>query len=237
MCLKNKSMTKVIRGRDLKMFAKIKGFIQKFKDKKTFREGSKKIDEGYFKEAEEILFEVKDSPHLDKGLLYFNLAGALIGQDKLAAGKKYLEKAVEIEADHDYIWATLAEVNILQQNWDQAEKAINKAIELNPGKSFYEIKKEIISGSDELKENYLKHFSLLKEAIEEQKKENWKKSIEILQEAVSYYDRTGYIYNQIGAIYNNNFKNKEMAAKFFKKAIEKEPDNNIYQKNLKHVLK
>jgi len=219
------------------MFGKIKSFIQKFKDNKSFREASKKIDEGYFKEAEKILVEIKDSPHVEKELLFFNLAGALIGQDKLKEGEKYLHQATEVNAEQDYIWATLAEVNILQRKWDEAEKAINRAIELEPDKSFYEIKKEVICGDDELKENYLKHFSLLKEAIEEQKKENWKKSVEILKEAVDYYDRTGYVYNQIGAIYNNNLGNKEVAAQFFKKAIEKEPDNDVFQKNLKHVLK
>ncbi|SDH48583.1 tetratricopeptide repeat protein [Halanaerobium congolense] len=219
------------------MFAKIKSFIQKFKDNKSFRDASKKIDEGYFKEAEKILIEIKDSPYVEKEMLFFNLAGALIGQDKLKEGEKYLHKAVEVEAEQDYIWATLAEVNVLQRKWDEAEKAINKAIELEPDKSFYEIKKEVICGSDELKEDYLKHFALLKEAIEEQKNENWKKSVEILREAVEHYDRTGYVYNQIGAIYNNNLGNKELAAQFFKKAIEKEPDNKIFQKNLKHVLK
>lgn len=219
------------------MLTKIKNFIQEIKDKRTYKKGIKKLDEGYYKEAEEILSEIEDSHLVDREMLFFNLGGALIGQDRLEEGQKYLEKAIEIEAGYDYIWATLAEVNLLQRKWDQAEKAINKAIEIEPEADFYELKKEVICGSDQLKENYLKHFELLKEAIEEQKKENWQKSIELLKESADYYNKTGYIYNQIGAIYNNNLGNKELAAQFFKKAIEKEPDNQVFQRNLKQVLK
>jgi len=219
------------------MLTKIKNFIQKFKDKRTYKKGIKKLDEGYYKEAEEILSELEDSQLIDREMLFFNLGGALIGQDRLAAGEKYLQKAIEIESEHDFLWATLAEVNLLQRQWDEAEKSINKAIEIEPEKEFYQLKKEVICGSDQLKEDYLKHFELLKEAIEEQKNENWQKSIEILKESSEYYSETGYIYNQIGAIYNNNLDNSDLAAQFFKKAIEKEPDNQIFQRNLKQVLK
>lgn len=219
------------------MLNKIKNFFKKFKDKKLFKQGIKKLDNGYYQEAAEFLFQIEDSQQVDREILYFNLAGALIGQGKLNRGEKYLNKAIEIEAEHDFLWATLAEVNILQKKWEAAKKAINKALELEPGKEIYERKKDVICGSEELKENYLKYFKLLKESIEEQKKENWKKSVELLRDAVDHYDQTGYVYNQIGAIYNNNLGNKELAAKFFKKAIEKEPDNDVFIRNLKQVLK
>lgn len=219
------------------MLNKIKNFFKKFKDKKLFKQAIKKLDDGYYQEAAEILAELKDSQQVDREMLYFNLAGALIGQDKLAEGEKYLNKAIEIEAEHDFLWATLAEVNILQKKWEAAKKAINKALELEPGKKIYESKKEVICGSEELKENYLKYFKLLKESIEEQKRENWQKSVGLLRDAVDHYDQTGYVYNQIGAIYNNNLGNKELAAQFFKKAIEREPDNEVFIRNLKQVLK
>ncbi|RAK08175.1 tetratricopeptide repeat protein [Halanaerobium saccharolyticum] len=219
------------------MLNKIKNFFKKFKDKKLFKQGIKKLDDGYYQEAAEILAELKDSQQVDREMLYFNLAGALIGQDKLAEGEKYLNKAIEIEAEHDFLWATLAEVNILQKKWEAAKKAINKALELEPGKKIYESKKEVICGSEELKENYLKYFKLLKKSIEEQKRENWQKSVGLLRDAVDHYDQTGYVYNQIGAIYNNNLGNKELAAQFFKKAIEREPDNEVFIRNLKQVLK
>lgn len=219
------------------MLNKIKNFIQKIKDEKAYKKGIKKLDAGYYKEAEAILSELEESELVDREMLFFNLGGALIGQDKLEAGEQYLQKAIEIEPEHDFIWATLAEVNLLQRKWAEAEKSINKAIEIEPEKDFYDLKKEVICGSEELKENYLKHFELLKEAIEEQKQENWQKSIELLKESSEYYSKTGYIYNQIGAIYNNNLGNSELAAQFFKKAIEKEPENEIFQRNLKQVLK
>jgi len=219
------------------MLNQIKSFFKKFKDKKLFKQGIKKLDDGYYQEAAEILFQIEDSHQVDREMLLFNLAGALIGQGKLNQGEKYLNKAIEIEAEHDFLWATLAEVNILQKKWEAAKKAINKALELEPGKEIYERKKDVICGSDRLKENYLKYFKLLKESVEEQKKENWKQSVELLRDAVDHYDQTGYVYNQIGAIYNNNLGNKELAAKFFKKAIEKEPDNEVFIRNLKQVLK
>ena len=219
------------------MLNKIKGFFQKMKDKKALKEGTKKLDEGYYQKSAEILAPLTDSPHLNKENLYFNLAGALIGQDKLEEGEKYLKKAIELDSKQDYLWATLAEVNILQKKWESAEKAIKKALELEPENKIYQSKKEVICGSEELKENYLKYFDLLKESIEEQKKENWKKAVELLVEAVEHYDKTGYVYNQIGAIYNNNLDNKELAAKFFKKAIEREPENEVFKRNLKQVLR
>ena len=219
------------------MLNKIKNYFKKFKDKRLFKKGIKKLDDGYYQEAEEILFQIEDSQQIDREMLFFNLAGALIGQKKLDEGEKYLNKAIEIEAGDDFLWATLAEVNILQERWGAAKKAINKALELEPEKEIYERKKEVICGSEELKENYLKYFKLLRESIEEQKKENWQQSVELLKDAVDYYDKTGYVYNQIGAIYNNNLGNKELAAQFFKKAIEREPENEVFIRNLKQVLK
>ena len=81
------------------------------------------------------------------------------------------------------------------------------------------------------------YFKLLKESIEEQKQENWKEAVELLVDAVEHYDKTGYVFNQIGAIYNNNLGNKERAAQFFKKAIEREPENEVFKRNLKQVLR
>ena len=219
------------------MFNQIKNFFKKYKDKKLFKQGIKKLDDGYYQESAEILFQIEDSQLVDREMLFFNLAGALIGQGKLDRGEEYLNKAIEIEAEHDFLWATLAEVNILQEKWKSAEKAINKALELEPEKKTYENKKKVICGSEEQKENYLSYFKLLKESIEEQKKENWKKAVELLVNAVEHYDKSGYVYNQIGAIYNNNLGNKERAAQFFKKAIEREPENEVFKRNLKKVLK
>ena len=219
------------------MFNQIKKFFKKYKDKKLFKQGIKQLDEGYYQESAEILFQLEDSQLVDREMLFYNLAGALIGQGKLDQGEKYLNKAIEIGAEHDFLWATLAEVNILQEKWDAAKKAINKALELEPEKNIYKSKKEVICGSDELKENYLKYFKLLKESIEEQKEENWKKAVELLVDAVEHYDKTGYVFNQIGAIYNNNLGNKERAAQFFKKAIEREPENEVFKRNLKQVLR
>ena len=108
---------------------------------------------------------------------------------------------------------------------------------MEPEKKIYQTKKDVICGSEELKENYLEYFKLLKESIEEQKQENWKKAVELLVKAVEHYDKTGYVYNQIGAIYNNNLGNKELAAEFFKKAIEREPENEVFKRNLKQVLR
>lgn len=219
------------------MLDKIKGFFQKMKDKKALQQGIKKLDEGYYQEAADILQPLAASPHLNQELLYFNLAGALIGCDQLDEGEKYLKKALEIDSKQDYLWATLAEVNILQRKWDSAEKAIKKAVELEPDKIIYQSKKEVICGSKELRENYLKYFQLLRNSVEEQKKENWQKAVELLSKAVEHYDRTGYVYNQIGAIYNNNLDNKDLAAQFFKKAIEREPENEVFKRNLKQVLR
>ncbi|MGM0549115.1 MAG: hypothetical protein ACQER0_07590 [Bacillota bacterium] len=218
------------------MLNKIKSFFRKMKDKRLFKKAIKKLDAGYYQEAAEILFKIEKSEALDQVMLYFNLAGALIGQDKLIEGEEYLNKAIAIESEYDFLWATLAEVNILEKKWEAAAKAINKALDLAPEKKIYQLKKEVICGSEELKTNYLKYFSLLKESIAEQKKENWKKSVLLLKEAVNYYDQTGYVYNQIGAIYNNNLGDSKLAAKFFKKAIEKEPDNQVFIRNLKQVL-
>ena len=226
-----------LKSKDDNMFNQIKKFFKKYKDKKLFKQGIKQLDEGYYQESAEILFQLEDSQLVDREMLFYNLAGALIGQGKLDQGEKYLNKAIEIGAEHDFLWATLAEVNILQEKWDAAKKAINKALELEPEKNIYKSKKEVICGSDELKENYLKYFKLLKESIEEQKEENWKKAVELLVDAVEHYDKTGYVFNQIGAIYNNNLGNKERAAQFFKKAIEREPENEVFKRNLKQVLR
>lgn len=219
------------------MWEKIKGFFKSFTEKKRFKKGIKKLDSGYYQEAEEIFWELKDGRRIKKEMIYFNLAGALIGQEKMEAGEKYLNKALAINDQHDFLWSTLAEVNIVQRKWQKAEKAVDKALELEPEKKVHEAKKDIICGSQELKENYLKHFALIKESVAEQKKENWEKAVELLKKAAEYYDETGYVYNKIGAVYYNNLKNKELAAEYIEKALKKEPDNPVFTRNLENVSK
>lgn len=219
------------------MLNKIKNFFKKFTEKKRFKKGVKKLDNGFYKEAEEIFLDLRDSWRIERAMIYFNLAGSVIGQDRLEEGEKHLKRAIDLREEYDFLWATLAEVNILQQNWEKAESAIDKALELEPGKKIHEAKKEIICGEQELKENYLKHFSLIKESIEEQKKENWEQCIQLLIKAADYYDRTGYVYNKIGAIYNNNLADSQLAVKYIKKAVQIEPDNEVFSRNLEHVAK
>lgn len=219
------------------MFEKIKGFFKSFTEKKRFKEGIRKLDNGYYKEAEEIFLDLKEGRQIKKEMIYFNLAGAVIGQDELQKGEEYLKMALNLNDEYDFLWSTLAEVNILQRKWEEAEKAIKKAIEIEPGKRMHEAKKDIICGSDELKENYLKHFALIKDSVEAQKNENWDQAIDLLKEAAEYYDQTGYVYNKIGAIYHNNLKNEELAVEYIEKALEKEPDNTVFIRNLKNVSK
>jgi len=168
-------------------------------------------------------------------MLYFNYASALIANEKFIQAKKYLKKAIKKDKSIDFFWGTLAEVNILKKEWKNAEKNLKKAIKLEPNKKNYQNKLEIVRGDKTIKDNYFEYYDLIKKAIKIQKEEKWEKSIELFKKSLDYYDKMGYAYNQIGAIYNNNLGEKKKALKYFRLALEKEPNNQMFKMNLKRI--
>ena len=217
------------------MFDFLKRFFNKFKQKRKFKKAIKHLNQGNYEQSEELLLNLVNSEFLDLKKVYFNLASALMGSEKFGQAESYLKKAVNKKDDIDFLWGTLGEVYILQEKWQQAEEALNRAIDLNPEKEAYKTKSTIVRGDEETKNDYLKYYSLVKKAINLQKEEKWKQSIKTFKKALEYNDTIGYAYNQIGAIYNNKLNNAEKAVKYFELALEKEPNNKMFKTNLKRA--
>ncbi|MGM0500595.1 MAG: tetratricopeptide repeat protein [Bacillota bacterium] len=217
------------------MIRLIRRLINKFKEKRKFKKSLKYLNSGEYLKAERIMDGLLNSNALDLKKLYFNYASALIANEKFDQAKTYLKKAINKDKSVDFFWGTLAEVNILKKEWKHAEENLKKAIELEPNKKIYQNKLEIVNGNKSVKNNYLNYYDLIKKAIKFQKEEKWKKSIELFKESLKYYDKMGYAYNQIGAIYNNNLGQKEKALKYFRLALEKEPNNKMFKMNLKRI--
>ncbi len=216
----------------LKFFKK---FIDKFKDKRNFNKALKDLNQGRYKEAEVILLDLIDSDFLDIEMVSFNLASALIGSEKFVEAEVYLKKAIKERDDIDFFWGTLGEVYILQERWSMAEDALQRAAKLNSERKIYKKKLAIVKGDKQTKDNYLKYYFKIKEAIKLQKDEEWEASIKMFKKALEYNDIMGYAYNQIGAIYNNKLNNSEQAIKYFKLALEREPENKMFNMNLKRA--
>lgn len=214
----------------------IKKIINRFKEKRKFKKSLKYLNSGEYLKAEKIMSGLLNSNNLDLKMIYFNYASSLIANEKFGEAKKYLKKAIKEDENIDFFWGTLAEVNILTKNWKNAENNFKKAIAIAPNKKNYQNKLEIAKGSKKMKDNYFAYYKLIKEAIKFQKEEKWEKSIEKFKNSLNYYDKMGYAYNQIGGIYNNELDQKKNALKYFRLALEREPNNEMFKMNLKRII-
>ncbi len=217
------------------MITFIKKMINNFKEKRKFKRSLKYLNSGEYLKAERIMGELLNSNILEQKMIYFNYASALIANEKFGQADEYLKKAIKKDKNVDFFWGTLAEVNILKKEWGNAEKNLQKAIKFAPNKKKYQNKLEIVMGDKSIKDNYFEYYRLIKKAIKIQKEEKWEKSIELFKKSLNYYDKMGYAYNQIGAIYNNNLGEKKKALKYFRLALEKEPNNEMFKMNLKRI--
>ncbi|MFW5999645.1 MAG: tetratricopeptide repeat protein [Halanaerobiaceae bacterium] len=212
----------------------LKNLAGKIKDKIRFKRALKKLNTGEYSSAKKQLAKLLDSQHLEREMVYFNYASTLIGLENFDGAERNLKKAIEIKNNIAFFWGTLGEVHILQKNWDKAEECLERARKLED-KKMYRQKLKIIRGPEEKRKNYLQYYYLIKEALQLQKEEKWEESVNKFREALEYNNSMGYAYNQIGAIYNNKLKNTEKAKKYFRLALEKEPDNKMFKMNLKRL--
>ena len=91
--------------------------------------GSLRLEEGQYGEAEDFLRRSVDSKPIPAALN--DLAEVLFRIKKLPEAEKYAREAVKADAKLYVAWATLGSVLLAQEkNLDEAEKCVNKAIEM-----------------------------------------------------------------------------------------------------------
>ena len=160
----------------------------------------------------------------------YNLALSLMAQTKYLQAEKYLRKIFENYPENEMNLLTLAECVIMQKKWNEAIELYRSLADFDPENKTYQ-KYKTIAEDVVIREKYVKSKYLLNFSILELKRKNDKKAMELLLEAEEYFPGNPNILNNIGSIYML-FKNYEKAYSYFSKAIENDPSNKRFQKNL-----
>ena len=165
----------------------------------------------------------------------YNLALSLMAQTKYLQAEKYLRKIFEDYPENEINLLTLAECVIMQKKWNEAIELYRLLSDSDPKNKAYQ-KYKIIAEDIVIREKYVKSKCLLNMSILELKRKNDRKALEILLEAEEYFPGNPNILNNIGSIYML-FKDHEKAYSYFSQAIDSDPGNRKFQKNLFIVRK
>ncbi len=187
---------------------------------------SKKITEGKVEEVLKILNEYDDSIYeicFYKGVCYLDLG-------EIDRASYYLELALSHKDKYECASA-LAGAYLLQRKWEEISKILSKYKDIQYAKQLIKIS----NSNNGKKENYYNYYTLVSKAMMYLREKDYKKSIDYLLEAFKYAcfnEDKGKVYNQVGGIYLNYFKDYKNAEKYFKKAYNLVPNNKVYKKNL-----
>ncbi len=160
----------------------------------------------------------------------YNLALSLMAQTKYLQAEKYLRKIFKNYPENEINLLTLAECVIMQQKWNEAIELYRLLADSDPKNKAYQ-KYKNIAEDVVIREKYVKSKCLLYSSILELKRKNDKKALEMLLEAEEYFPGNPNILNNIGSVYML-LKDHEKAYSYFSKAIDNDPGNRKFQKNL-----
>lgn len=192
-----------------------------FIDKIKINSAIKYIKKGNIDKALLILNKIKllsFDKAFYKGICYYETG-------KLDKAENYFITAINYKQDYNCI-RILAEVYLQKGNWEMALK------KLSTYKHKEDIKKIInIIKSEKTRDNYIKHNKFVYYAMQHIRLGEYEESICNYKESLQYTDDRASIYNQIGAIYFNYLKNREIAEEYFYKAYSMCPNNRTFKIN------
>lgn len=161
--------------------------------------------------------------HYYAGTCYFD-----IGENSRA--EEELDKALIINKNFECAFV-LAQILIMQGKWLMAKEILKP---YKKKKETEEIIRIINSGRDD-KGKYIRYITAIRKGINLIKNKRYEDSIRCFEESLDFTENKSHVYNQIGAVYNNYIKNKEMAEKYFRLACKLSPGVSTYKKNLARV--
>ena len=203
-------------------------FMQSLKAKRLRKKGQQLLTSGKIEKAHRIFQKVVLIDNSTENL--FNLALSLMAMAHYSEAENYLRKIETNFPDHELNTLTLAESLIMQKKWDEAIKFYKKANQINPRSEAYKkylaIAKDVVA-----REKYVKSKEFFQEATEKLGCKKDDEALNILQKANEYFPENPNILNNIGTLYLNLKKFKQ-AYDHFAKAINLDPENKKFQKNL-----
>lgn len=202
--------------------------MQSLKAKRLRKKGQQLLTSGKIEKAHRIFQKVVLIDNSTENL--FNLALSLMAMAHYSEAENYLRKIETNFPDHELNTLTLAESLIMQKKWDEAIKFYKKANQINPRSEAYKkylaIAKDVVA-----REKYVKSKEFFQEATEKLGCKKDDEALNILQKANEYFPENPNILNNIGTLYLNLKKFKQ-AYDHFAKAINLDPENKKFQKNL-----
>jgi tetratricopeptide (TPR) repeat protein len=203
------------------------------KIRRLAQKGQKLLSQGKIEKAYSIFQQVI---LLDNSLEnIFNLALSLMSLNKFMEAEEYLQKIYSEMPSNEMNLLTLAECQMMQQRWEEAEKIYKELVVVNSRNEKYQdylaLSQDVIA-----REKYIKSKQLLNAATIELNKKNDAEALKLLLEAEEYFPENANVLNNIASIYMllHQYKN---AYNYFTRALKLDPDNNKIKQNVLAVRK
>lgn len=166
------------------------------------------------------LLRLPQERHYYKGVCCFELGD-------LAKAQTHLESALAFDSNNAAVVHILAQVYMLQKQWDQALKV------LSPYKTQPEAERIItmINKGAESRQEYLNYITLVRKAMSMLKAQKYEEAVACLKNALHYTEEKAKVFNQIGAVYFNYLKDHSKAEEFFCKAYQILPSDKEIKMN------
>jgi tetratricopeptide (TPR) repeat protein len=198
------------------------------RQKRLVQKGQKLLSKGEIEKAFSIFQQVVLQDDSQENI--FNLALALLAQNRYAEAEKYLLKIQKESPSNEMNLLTLAECKMMQQKWQEVISLYETLSKDNPRNEAYQkyldLSRDIVH-----REKYVKSKELFGAASLELQNKNDQKALNILLEAEEYYPENPNILNNIGSIYLL-LKEYKKAFDYFVKAMRFDPNNPKIKKNV-----
>lgn len=180
--------------------------------------------------------------HFEKALLIsqevsiiFNYVVALSAVGKYSDAYPYLSKILTEYKDNEMALSMMLWVCMMLRKWDEAIDLCEKIRLQFPSNQEFIHLYDILQNK-EIREKFVAAQDLIKQADQKMIKKQYSDSINLLKQAIKINPDEALAYNNLASIHYSLKKNEE-AKLYIKKAVELDPLNTKYKKNLRIIDK
>lgn len=209
----------------MKIFRK---FFAKYLNKK----GQRYLIRGQVKKAystfQKALF------HQNSINILFNIGLSLTALNRNSEAETYYRKVLSIAKDNEIALLALSEALVMQRKWEQANEILQRLIDLSQKNKVY--KKYLKRNKDVIKrEEYVLVTELLNKSQILSQEKKYLEAKEIVEEALKINPKNANLHNNLGSLIYTITGKPKSALPHFQKAVNLEPQNQKFIKNLSFI--
>lgn len=178
--------------------------------------------------------------HFEKAMLIsdevsirFNYVVVLSALAKYEEAYPHLDNILAAYSDNEMALSLMIWVCMMLRKWGEAIELLEKIRLQFPSNQEFIHLYDILQNS-EIRERFVAAQELIKQAEKSTLKKKYQESIKLLEKAIEVNPQEALAYNNLASIYYSS-KERDKAIEYMKKAIELDPLNSKYKKNLRII--